>query len=108
MSALGQKQTCAAQKVMSAFPPKADMCSAQAHVRFGPEADIRREWGHRPSCGQLSRLSVNRTRIVSGNCFGLITSLLKFSEKISETGGRGSLGSVPFTEKLPDCVLNIG
>ena len=25
MSALGQKQTCAAQKVMSAFPPKADI-----------------------------------------------------------------------------------
>ena len=28
MSGLGQKQTCAAQKVMSALPPKADMCSA--------------------------------------------------------------------------------
>ena len=28
MSALGQKQTCAAQKVMSALPPKAGMCSA--------------------------------------------------------------------------------
>ena len=28
MSALGQKQTCAAQKVMSALPPKADVCSA--------------------------------------------------------------------------------
>ncbi|MGC2218472.1 MAG: hypothetical protein WA645_12550, partial [Pseudolabrys sp.] len=25
MSALGQKQTCAAQKVMSALPPKADI-----------------------------------------------------------------------------------
>ena len=36
MSALGQKQTCAAQKVMSALPPKADMCSALAHVRFVP------------------------------------------------------------------------
>ena len=51
MSALGQKQTCAAQNVMSALPllatakanfrkrvmsallPKADMCSALAHVR---------------------------------------------------------------------------
>jgi hypothetical protein len=59
MSALGHKQTCAPQKamsalplvatakadmpqmVMSAFPPKADMCSAQAHVCFGPIADIR-------------------------------------------------------------------
>src|SRR5262249_51851771 len=28
------------QPVMSALPPKADMCSAQAHVRFGPKADI--------------------------------------------------------------------
>ena len=33
MSALGQKQTCAAQKVMSALPPKADMCSALGDVR---------------------------------------------------------------------------
>jgi hypothetical protein len=40
MSALGQKQTCAAQKAMSALPPKADICSAQAHVRFVPTADI--------------------------------------------------------------------
>ena len=30
MSALGQKQTCAVQKVMSALPPKADMCGALA------------------------------------------------------------------------------
>ena len=28
MSALGQKQTCAVQNVMSALPPIADMCSA--------------------------------------------------------------------------------
>ena len=41
MSALGQKQTCAAQNVMSALHPKADMCGAQAHVRFVPIADIR-------------------------------------------------------------------
>ena len=34
MSALGQKQTCAAQKAMSALPPK-------GHVRFTPES------GHR-------------------------------------------------------------
>jgi len=36
MSALGQKQTCAVQNVMSALPPKADMCSAHGHARFGP------------------------------------------------------------------------
>jgi hypothetical protein len=28
MSALGQKQTCAPQKVMFALPPKADMCGS--------------------------------------------------------------------------------
>ena len=46
MSALGQKQTCAAQKVMSALPPKADMCSALAHVRFVPIADMCSAKGH--------------------------------------------------------------
>src|SRR5262245_3462421 len=40
MSALGQKQTFAAQKVMSALPPKGDMCGALGHVCFGPKADI--------------------------------------------------------------------
>ena len=34
MSALGHKQTCASQKVMSALPPKADMCSATRDVRY--------------------------------------------------------------------------
>ena len=40
MSALGQKQTFAVQNVMSALPPKADMCSAHADVRFVPIADM--------------------------------------------------------------------
>ena len=31
------------QTVMSALPPKADMCTAQAHVCFGPKADIGRQ-----------------------------------------------------------------
>jgi hypothetical protein len=30
------------QKVMSALPPKADICSALVHVCFGPIADIAR------------------------------------------------------------------
>jgi hypothetical protein len=34
MSALGQKQTYAAQHAMSAVPPKADMCGALVHVCF--------------------------------------------------------------------------
>ena len=40
MSALGHKQTFACKNVMSALPPKADMCSATRHVRFVPIADI--------------------------------------------------------------------
>ena len=40
MSALGQKQTFAAQNAMSALPPKADMCGAVGDVRFVPKADI--------------------------------------------------------------------
>jgi hypothetical protein len=40
MSALGQKRTFAPQKVMSALPPKADMCCATRNVRFVPMADI--------------------------------------------------------------------
>jgi hypothetical protein len=34
MSALGQKQTYAVQKVMSALLPKADICSALSHLLF--------------------------------------------------------------------------
>jgi hypothetical protein len=40
MSALGHERTFAPQKVMSALPPKADMCGATAHVCYGPEADM--------------------------------------------------------------------
>jgi len=40
MSALGQKQTCAAQTGMSALPPKADMYGAIGDVRYGPIADV--------------------------------------------------------------------
>ena len=40
MSALGQKRTFAMREMMSALTPKADMCSAQADVRFVPQADM--------------------------------------------------------------------
>ena len=40
MSALGHKQTFALRNAMSALPPKADICSALAHVRFVPIADM--------------------------------------------------------------------
>src|SRR4029450_10226263 len=44
MSALGQKQTLAPQKVMSALPPKADIRGAKRNVCFGPIADIPGIW----------------------------------------------------------------
>ena len=40
MSPSGHERTFAAQKDMSALPPKADMCSATRYVRFVPRADI--------------------------------------------------------------------
>ena len=42
MSALGQKQTCAAQKVMSALPPKADMCSATSGCPLSANSGLMR------------------------------------------------------------------
>ena len=41
MSALGQKQTFAVQKGVSALPPKADIQASSINVRFVPLADIR-------------------------------------------------------------------
>ena len=46
MSALGHKRTFAVQNVMSALPPKADICSALAYVRFVPIADIMGQADH--------------------------------------------------------------
>jgi hypothetical protein len=40
VSALGQKQTFAAQKGMFALPPIADIAGGDQHVRFVPQADI--------------------------------------------------------------------
>ena len=49
MSALGQKQTFAPQKAMSALPPKADMCSA---TRLCP---LCAKSGHRDSINHRGR-----------------------------------------------------
>ena len=66
MSALGQKQTNAVHKVMSALPPIADMCSALADVRFGPKADIgltsdehSNARQDNPDLGELARLCID-------------------------------------------------
>jgi hypothetical protein len=55
MSALGQKQTFAPQKVMSALPPKADMCGAARDVRYGPIADMRHSFDHLVGAGNQRR-----------------------------------------------------
>jgi hypothetical protein len=50
---------------MSALPPKADMCSALAHVCFVPEADMGRSdehsdaWQDNPDLGELARLCID-------------------------------------------------
>jgi hypothetical protein len=59
MSALGQKRTFAVQNVMSALPPKADMCGAAQHVRFVPKADIRSSARFPLSAPLLQRFEVN-------------------------------------------------
>src|SRR5215475_6130425 len=53
------------QTVMSALPPKADMCAATTDVRFGPIADIRRApIAERPYYPQASELLARVPRSV--------------------------------------------
>ena len=52
MSALGQKQTFAVQKGMSALPPKADIADSERNVRFVPIADIRHSFDHLVGAGE--------------------------------------------------------
>ena len=82
MSALGQKQTYAVQngmsalppiatakadthKVMSALPPKADMCGATRDVRFGPEADIGQLFDHLVGAGEHAYWN-DETKLIRG------------------------------------------
>ena len=63
---MGQKQTFAAQNVMSALPPIADMCSAKTDVRFVPIADMRfRHKTKRPPRSGLSENSITLNSISS-------------------------------------------
>jgi hypothetical protein len=50
MSALGQKQTSARVRVMSALPPKADIAERDCHVCFGPKADIEKPIAEATTC----------------------------------------------------------
>jgi hypothetical protein len=69
MSFEGQKQTFAPQKVMSALPTKADMCSANDDVRFGPKADIvddhELSGSNGATRGNITLISVNSPGFVS-------------------------------------------
>ena len=59
MSALGHKRTSCDAAVMSALPPKADMCGATRHVRFVPIADI----APAGCCSERVRPIYARTRV---------------------------------------------
>ena len=54
---------------MSALPPKADMCSAQAHVRFVPIAD---------SCTATNRKTASRRSLRSPIRFGHAATVATF------------------------------
>src|SRR5262245_5355079 len=55
MSALGQKRTCAAQELMSALPPKADMCGARGMSALGQERTFASIRSPRRRVGKLTR-----------------------------------------------------
>src|SRR5215475_9667784 len=63
MSALGQKQTCAVPNVMSAFPPKADMCGATRDVRFA--------YSVRPKQQERSPILICVKRILKSPCLAI-------------------------------------
>src|SRR5262245_53242657 len=79
MSALGQKQTYAVQNGMSALPPKADMCGALAHVRFGPNSGL-----SRMLFDQIVSASEERLRNGESECLGSleIDSKLIFGRRL--------------------------
>src|SRR5262245_58711503 len=64
MSALGQKRTCAAHKLMSALPPIATSNATYGDVRFGPKADI--AW----RCPQVLPEDVRHTAVLRVDCGG--------------------------------------
>jgi hypothetical protein len=76
MSALGQKQTFAVQKGMSALPPKADMCGAARDVRFGPIADIRLSGG-RSRTIQTNTAERGRVTVISVNSPGCVATSIE-------------------------------
>ena len=80
MSALGQKQTFAVQNAMSALTPKADMCSALAHVRYIPGLGARSRYVTiclmvlRTGRRMLHRLAIIAMTLLSGLAGGQVAA----------------------------------
>jgi hypothetical protein len=62
MSALGQKQTLAHVRVMSALPPKADIAESDWHVRFVPQTEVKSQIRLAP-CGRNVASSIAANRV---------------------------------------------
>ena len=83
MSALGQKRTFAVQYVMSALPPKADMCGALGDVRYVPIADIAYLFDHLVGAGE------QRRRHVRPRAFAVLRSMTR-SNLVGACTGRSA------------------
>ena len=68
MSALGHKRTFAVQNVMSALPPKADMCGATRDVRFVPIADMATCRHFKAASRDLSQFALPRVLVRTRFC----------------------------------------
>jgi hypothetical protein len=91
---LGRKRLFRSAIIMSALPPKADMCGATRDVRFGPIADIplldhlvgtiKQRWRHsKPEC--LGGLQVNHQFEFGGGLHRQVSGLLAFKDAINVT-----------------------
>src|SRR5262245_60140172 len=101
MSALGQKQTYAVHKPMSALPPIATSNVTYGNVRFGPKADIaflfdhvvglrKQRWWDRYA-ERLSRLEIDHQLVLGWRLHGKIGGLLTFEDAIDVTRGAAVL-----------------
>jgi hypothetical protein len=70
-------------KVMSALPPKADMCSATTDVRFGPKADISLLFYQLVGTGEQRRRNRDAKRL---GCFEIDNKLILRSLLYREVG----------------------
>src|SRR5262249_19579744 len=102
MSALPPIATAKAdlsQTVMSALPPKADMCGALADVCFGPEADIKSFIDHLVGAHEQRRRHVEAERF---RCFEVKHRFVPGRRLYRKVGGLGaSQDAVDIGRRLP-------